>query len=98
MVNKCWYKWESGDLILSVQVQTRASADRFAELIGDRIKLRIKAPAVENRANEAIIKLLSKEFKTAKSQVQIVKGHTSTRKLVKVQNPGRLPELPGLTE
>jgi uncharacterized protein len=98
MVNSSWYRWKSGALLLNIQVQTRASVNTFADVIGDRIKLRIKAPAVKNRANEAIIKFLGKEFKTAKSQVQILSGYTSAKKLVKVQDPARLPALPGLTD
>ncbi len=69
-----------------------------AELLEDRIKLRIKAPAVEGRANETIIKVLSKEFRTPKSRIQILSGHSSKKKLVKIQKPGRLPDLPGLKQ
>ena len=98
MVNSSWYRWKSGSLLLNIQVQTRAGVNTFAGVIGDRIKLRIKAPAVNNQANEAIIKFLGKEFKTAKSQVQILSGYTSTKKLVEVQDPARLPALPGLTD
>ena len=96
MVNNGWYYWKSGDLLLRLKVQTRASTDKFSELLEDRIKLRIKAPAVDGKANEAIIKVLSKEFRTPKSHIQILSGHRSKKKLVKIQKPGRLPGLPGL--
>ena len=96
MVNNGWYYWKSGDLLLRLKVQTRASTDKFSELLEDRIKLRIKAPAVDGKANEAIIKVLSKEFRTPKLHIQILSGHSSKKKLVKIQKPGRLPDLPGL--
>ena len=98
MVNNDWYNWKSGDLLLRLQVQTRASADKFAEILENRIKLRIKAPAVDGKANEAIIKVLAKEFRTAKSTIQILSGHNSKKKLVIIQKPGRLPDLPGLKQ
>ena len=69
-----------------------------AELLEDRIKLRIKAPAVDGKANEAIIKVLSREFRTPKSHIQILSGHSSKKKLVLIQKPGHLPDLPGLKQ
>jgi uncharacterized protein (TIGR00251 family) len=96
MLNKDWYIWKSGDLLLRLKVQTRASTEKFAEILDDRIKLRIKAAAVDGKANEAIIKVLSKEFRTPKSHIQILSGHTSKKKTVKIHKPGHLPDLPGL--
>ena len=69
-----------------------------AEQLEDRIKLRIKAPAVDGKANEAKIKVLSKEFCTPKSHIQILSGHSSKKKLVKIQKPGHLPDLAGLKQ
>ena len=96
MVNKDWYQWKPEGLQLRLQVQTRASDNKFAEILEDRIKLRIMAAAVNGKANEAIIKFLSKEFRTPKSYVQILRGHSNSKKLVLINKPGRLPELPGL--
>jgi len=66
MVNKDWYHWTSEGLQLRLQVQTKASDIKFAEILDDRIKHRIMASAVNGRANEAIIKFLSKEFRLPK--------------------------------
>ena len=71
MVNKDWYHWTSERLQLRLQVQTRASDNKFAEILEDRIKLRIMASAVNGKANEAIINFLSKEFRTPVSYVHI---------------------------
>ena len=79
MVNKECYYWESGDLLPSLHVQTGASVDKFAEILEDRIKLRIKAASVNGKANEAIIKFLSKEFRTPKSYIQILRGNSSRK-------------------
>ena len=79
MVNKEYYYWESGDLLPSLHVQTGASVDKFAEILEDRIKLRIKAASVNGKANEAIIKFLSKEFRTPKSYIQILRGKSSRK-------------------
>ena len=81
---------------LRLQVQTRASDNKFAEILEDRIKLRIMASAVNGKANEAIINFLSKEFRMPISCVHILRGHSNTKKLVLIHIPGRLPDLPGL--
>lgn len=71
MVNKDWYHWTSEGLQLRLQVQTRASDNKFAEILEDRIKLRIMASAVNGKANEAIIKLSLKRI----SYAEIVRTH-----------------------
>jgi len=77
MVNKDWYHWQADRLRLLLQVQTRASDNKFAETLENRIKLRIKAATANGKANEAIIKFLSKEFRTPKPYVQILRGHSN---------------------
>jgi hypothetical protein len=43
-------------------------------------------PAVDGKANKALIKLLAKYFEVSDSQVQIVHGKTSRTKIIQVQN------------
>lgn len=45
-----------------------------------------KAPAVEGRANLAAIELLAKHFNVSKSQVELVRGHTSKHKVFEINN------------
>jgi len=44
------------------------------------------APAKEGKANNAIIKLLSKHLKIPKSQLKIIKGHKSKDKTIVVDS------------
>lgn len=46
----------------------------------------IREPAVDGKANEALIKLLAKYFDVDQSQVQILHGRTSRTKIIQVQN------------
>lgn len=52
------YQWhESGNvLILSLHVQPKASKDEWAGLHGERLKLRIKAPPIDGKANQYLLK------------------------------------------
>lgn len=46
--------------------------------------VRVKAPAHEGRANEAVVEELSVYFKVPKSRITIVRGQTSKRKIVEI--------------
>jgi uncharacterized protein (TIGR00251 family) len=74
---------ESG-VTFAVQVVPRASKDEIAGIHGDALKIRVTAPPVEGRANEALIEFLSDQLGVRKSQVEIVAGATSRRKTIRV--------------
>ena len=44
----------------------------------------IREPAVEGKANDALIKLLADHFNVAKSNITIVRGHTSRHKIIEI--------------
>lgn len=48
----------------------------------DQLTLYVRERALEGKANEAVIKLLAKHFGVAKSQVKIIRGHSSRVKFV----------------
>lgn len=50
----------------------------------DAIKIRVASPPVEGKANEEVIRFLSKQLKVPKSQIQIIKGLSSRNKLVEI--------------
>jgi hypothetical protein len=48
------------------------------------LKIRLTAPPVDGAANEALVKFLSETLSLSKSSVEIVSGHTSREKRVKI--------------
>jgi uncharacterized protein (TIGR00251 family) len=79
----------SGTVMFSVRVQPRASRDEVAGVMDGVLKIRLTAPAVENRANEALIEFLAELLKTAKSAVRIQSGLQSRLKRVEVRGVTR---------
>ncbi|HBN07366.1 MAG TPA: hypothetical protein DD435_01535 [Cyanobacteria bacterium UBA8530] len=79
---------------LAVRLQPRASRNGIDGLIGEgkdcRLKLRLTAPPVDNAANQACREFLAKNFKIAKSQVEITGGEKSRDKVFFLQGQ---PEL-----
>jgi uncharacterized protein (TIGR00251 family) len=73
-----------GIVTFMVRVQPRASRDAIAGVIEGALKVRLCAPPVENRANEALVEFLAGVLKTAKSAVRIRSGEQSRIKRVEV--------------
>jgi len=79
-------------LVLELHVQPGASRTEVAGLHGDRLKVRLAAPASDGRANAALIEFLSRELGVAKRSVSIASGAASRRKRVVVEGfSGTLP-------
>lgn len=74
-----------GTITLTVRVQPRASKDEITGALGGALRVRLCAPAVENRANEALIEFLADLLKTAKSAVRIQSGEHSRSKRVEIR-------------
>ena len=73
-----------GGVTFGVRVVPRASKNEIAGMHGDALKVRLTAPPVEGRANEALIACLARRLGVRKSQVEIVAGATSRRKMIRV--------------
>mgnify|MGYP005855149411 CR=1 FL=1 len=66
--------------ILKVYLQPKSSKNEIVGPYRDGIKVRITAPPVAGKANEALIRFLSKEFGFSPSCIEIIKGHHSREK------------------
>jgi hypothetical protein len=75
----------AGTVSFQVRVQPRASKDEIAGVINGALKIRLQAPAVENRANEALVEFLAHLLKTPKSAVRILGGDRSRRKRIEIR-------------
>ncbi len=72
-----------------VRVQPRASKDEIAGEMGGALKVRLRAPAVEDRANEALVEFLAELLKTSRSAVSILSGERSRVKRIEVRGVTR---------
>ena len=59
------------------------------------IKVKVTAQPIENKANKALIEVLSKKIKVPKTMIEIVKGLTSKEKtvLIKAKNKIKADEV-----
>ena len=78
-----------GTVTVSVRVQPRASKDEIAGTMDGALKVRLRAPALENRANKALTEFLADLLKTSKSAVRIQSGAQSRNKRVEIRGVTR---------
>jgi uncharacterized protein (TIGR00251 family) len=76
---------KDGAVSFAVRVQPRASRDEITGEWQDALKIRLTAPPVDDRANEALRRLLSARLKVPLSAVRIAAGERSRTKRVEVR-------------
>lgn len=76
---------KDGAVIFSVRVQPRASRDEITGEYQDGLKVRLTAPPVDDRANEALRKLLAARLKVPLAAVRIASGERGRTKCVKFE-------------
>ncbi len=70
--------------ILKVYLQPKSSKNQIVGSYRDGIKVKIAAPPVVGKANEALIRFLAKELGVSPSSVEIIKVHHSREKTLKI--------------
>ncbi|MBP9943748.1 MAG: DUF167 domain-containing protein [Desulfomicrobium sp.] len=70
----------SGGWRLGIWVQPGAKKTEVAGMHGDYLKIRLQAPAVDNKANNALIVFVAKILGIKTSQVVMESGHASRQK------------------
>lgn len=78
-------KQSGEELLFSVRVQPKASADRIVGEHGGALKITVTAAPEKGKANAAVIALLSEKLGIPKSAIEIVRGETSRLKTVRIR-------------
>ena len=81
---------QADGVLLSVKLQPRASANEIGDALGNELRIKVTAPPVDAAANEALVKLLAQQLDCPRNRVDLVRGHTSRHKTIKLY--GLTPE------
>jgi uncharacterized protein len=88
-----WYRRSAdGALFISVHAQPGAKRTEVAGLHGEALKIRVAAPALEDRANEALIEFVAKRLGVARRDVTIASGEKSREKRLEIRGASVEPE------
>jgi uncharacterized protein (TIGR00251 family) len=69
---------------ITMRVTPRSARDEVVGWDGEVLRVRLRAPPVDGRANEALQRVLAARLEVAPSAVEIVSGQTSRTKRVRV--------------
>lgn len=68
-------------MIINIKVIPNSSKDEVISK-DEKIVIRSTAQPENNKANESVVKILSKHFKIQKTKIRIIKGHKSRNKTI----------------
>ena len=69
---------------LALKVQPRAPKNEIGHVLGSELKIKIAAPPVDSAANEGLIRFLAEWLGCPRNAVEIVHGHTSRHKQIRI--------------
>ncbi len=79
---------------LKIKLSPRSSKNEISGFEGDILRVRVKSPPVEGKANRDLVNLLAKRLGIPKGAVEIVSGHKSKLKTIRLKgvNPAEAHE------
>lgn len=87
-----WYSVQPGCIQLVLHVQPGAKRTAVAGLHGEALKIRLAAPPIEGRANEALLRFIADFFQVPLRNVELKQGEQSRHKRVEVRGSSVPPQ------
>lgn len=69
---------------VAIRLTPRASAGRIDDIANGALKVSVTAPPVENQANEALLRLLSRTWRLPRRALTIAAGAKGRNKLIHI--------------
>ena len=79
---------DDSGVVIRVKAVPGARSDAIAGLLGDRLKVRVSAPAEGGKANAAICACVARALGLKPSAVSVVGGPTNPEKLLRIEGAG----------
>lgn len=79
------YKKSKNGITIEIKVEPRSSQKGIAGVMDNNVlKVKLTSPPVEGAANEQLVEVIAAELKVKRSQVKVIRGLSSKRKVVEV--------------
>jgi hypothetical protein len=87
-----WFRLDAaGTVTIRVHVQPGARRTEVAGLHGESVKVRVAAPALEDRANEALVEFIADRFGVPRRDVTLLAGAKSREKRLEIRGSSLAP-------
>lgn len=81
-----WCHRQADALRIAVHVQPGARVTEVVGEIGDALKIRLNAPPVDGKANEALATFIAAKLQIRQRDVRLIRGQTSRQKLLEIDS------------
>ena len=72
------------EIVLKVYLQPRSPKNEVVGPYRDGIKVKVTSPPVEGKANEELLRFLSRVWKIPQSHIEIIRGHYAREKILRI--------------
>ena len=80
---------KTGDCLIDIHVMPNAPQTKIDGLYGEdgqqALRLRLHAPPIDGKANDALVKWLAKTLGIAQRHITLARGQTSRRKQIRIE-------------
>jgi uncharacterized protein len=83
-VQPTWYRRNGEVITLTLHVQPGAKRSEIVGMHGEALKIKLAAPPIEGRANEALLKFIADLFAVPLRNTELMQGGQSRHKVVAV--------------
>jgi len=87
-----WFRRDGNNITLTLHVQPGAKRSEITGLHGGALKIRLAAPPIEGRANQALMRFIADTFKVTLRQIELLRGAQSRHKMVRIKDSKVEPE------
>lgn len=77
--------------VLTLHIQPNAKKTEISGVHGDALKVRLQAPPIDGKANEALCAFLAEIFAVKRQSVVLLSGETSRHKRILIKQVTTLP-------
>ena len=77
-----WIQSTAGGCVVNVRVIPRASKNQIHGMLGDALKIRLQAPPMDGKANDALVRFLAEILKLPARNISLLSGQTGRNKRV----------------
>lgn len=79
----------NGKRRLNFWVSPNARRNEISGVVEGVIRMRLHAPPIDGKANEALLRFVADRLNLPKNAVELIAGHTARRKIVEVSDASR---------
>lgn len=87
-----WWRSDGDTVTLVLHIQPGAKRSEIAGLHGEALKIRLAAPPVDGKANQALLRFIAAQFGVPVRNVELLRGAQSRHKTVKIRGSSVAPQ------